>query len=150
MNFILGMMKQKTLTVVMAVSTLLAASTVWSLTPGEQRIVDRIKPIGSVCIEGEECVGAATSAVAAVASGPRSGEEIYAASCFACHDTGAAGAPKLGDAAAWTARVDSKGMEMLVANAINGIGAMPAKGACGDCSDEEIAATVEHIIANSK
>lgn len=134
----------------MAVLTVLAASSVWALTPGEQRIVDRIKPSGNICVEGSECEGAVTGAVAAVASGPRSGEEVYKTKCFACHDTGAAGAPKIGDAALWGARMDEKGLDLLVTNAINGINGMPPKGTCGDCSDEEIAASVEYIIAGSQ
>ena len=133
-----------------ATSLLFITSYGWSLTPGEQRIVERIKPVANICVEGEECEGAVTGAVATASSGPRSGADVYSASCFACHDTGAAGAPKIGDVAAWTDRLDSKGLETLVANAINGIGGMPAKGTCGDCSDEEIAASVEHILANSK
>jgi cytochrome c5 len=148
-KIILGIARQKTLTGMMAVITLFAASTVWSLTPGEQRIVDRIKPVSSVCIEGEACEGAQTAAVAASASGPRSGADIYGGKCFACHDTGAAGAPKFGDVMAWSARLD-KGLEKLVANAISGINGMPPKGTCGDCTDEEIAATVEYMVENSK
>ena len=52
-------------------------------------------------------------------------------------ETGAAGAPKTGDAAAWAPRI-AKGMDTLYGNAINGVGAMPAKGLCADCSDDEI------------
>ncbi len=108
-------------------------------------IADRIKPVGTVCVEGEEC-GAAS---AAADSGPKSPEDIYQASCFGCHGTGALNAPKFGDATAWSARLD-KGVDQLVSNAINGINAMPPKGTCGSCSDDDIAATVQYMLDNSK
>ena len=51
---------------------------------------------------------------------------------------GAAGAPRTGDAQVWSARIAEKGMDTLVANAINGIGSMPPKGLCNQCTDAEI------------
>ena len=56
------------------------------------------------------------------------------------------GAPKIGSGE-WAARLDAKGLDTLVSNAINGIGAMPARGTCSDCSDEEIKASIEYMIA---
>lgn len=72
------------------------------------------------------------------------GADIYKASCSACHDSGAAGAPKTGDAGSWSARI-SKGYDKLVANAINGINAMPAKGGNPDLDDIEVARAVVHM-----
>ncbi|MBB6519984.1 cytochrome c5 [Pseudoteredinibacter isoporae] len=107
----------------------------------------RIAPIGDVCMSGEDC---AAAPAAPVASGPRSGVDVYNTSCMACHATGASGAPKLGDAAAWAPRV-SKGMDVLYASAINGLnGVMPPKGMCMDCSDDELKAAVDHMLENSK
>ena len=60
------------------------------------------------------------------------------------------GAPKFGDAAAWAARVDAKGLETIYANAINGIGMMPAKGTCMSCSDDDIKATTDYMVENSQ
>ena len=108
----------------------------------DSKIVERIKPVGSVCIEGTEC--AAAGAAAAVASGPRSGADVYGTYCAACHGTGAMGAPKLGDKGAWDSRL-AKGFDTALANAINGINMMPAKGTCADCSDEEIGAAIKHM-----
>ncbi len=125
---------------------LLLAPSAWSLTKTEQAIADRLTPVGMVCIEGDE---SCATAAAPVSEGPRSGEEVYGSVCMGCHNTGAAGAPKLGDVAAWAPRLE-KGMETLISNAINGINAMPAKGACGNCSDEEITSAVEHLLNNSK
>jgi cytochrome c5 len=69
------------------------------------------------------------------------GAEVYKSSCAACHDAGAAGAPKVGDAGSWSARI-AKGYEALVANAIKGIGAMPPKGGNADLDDVEVARAV--------
>ena len=78
-------------------------------------------------------------------------EQKYMASCFACHSTGAAGAPKVGDgmAAEWEPRLE-KGLDAVVANAINGINTMPAKGLCFDCNDDDLRALVEYMIESSK
>ncbi|MEH6548541.1 MAG: c-type cytochrome [Pseudomonadales bacterium] len=70
----------------------------------------------------------------------------YNKSCVACHASGAAGAPKTGDADAWNVRLSEKGMETMVANAKNGINAMPPKGMCFDCSDEDFQALIEHMM----
>lgn len=70
-----------------------------------------------------------------------SGEEVYTRSCVACHGTGIADAPKVGDAAAWKARIGA-GYDTLLFHAINGIGIMPAKGGNPDLDDVEVARAV--------
>jgi len=128
----------------------LLAGTAHALTAAEEKIVERIRPIGEVCVEGQDCGDAQpVAAAAAETGGARSGADVYQAACFACHATGAAGAPKLGDAAAWSARI-GQGMETLVSHAINGFGAMPPKGGCMACSDEEVANAVQHMVDNSQ
>lgn len=113
-------------------------------TDAEQMIIDRIKASGQVCLEGDDSCGGAAS-VAAVSSGAaRSGEEVYTSKCLACHATGAAGAPKFGSSD-WADR-RSKGIEALLETAINGIGAMPPKGLCNDCSDDELKLAIEHML----
>lgn len=114
----------------------------------EDEIRERIKPVGEVCISGEDC-GDIAAPVATAAAGPRSGEDIYKTTCFGCHGTGAAGAPKFGDSAAWSART-SKGLDAVISNAINGINAMPPRGTCASCSDDDIAAAVNYMVDNSK
>ncbi len=114
----------------------------------EHSIVDRISKVGSLCVEGQECK-APVAAAAPVASGPRSGADVYTASCSACHGTGAAGAPKMGDTAAWAPRT-AKGLDTLLTNAINGINGMPPRGLCMDCSDDELKEAVEHMVNGSK
>ena len=94
---------------------------------------------------------AATSEETTMAAAPaaaKSPEELYQGACLACHNTGAAGAPKLGDPAAWSERL-GKGVDALVASAINGIGAMPPRGG-SQLSDDEVRAAVEYLLDNSK
>ena len=110
-------------------------------------IAERLKPVGEVCIQGEECAAAGAGAATAAAGGAaRSGEDVYGKYCTACHGSGLLNAPKTGDTAEWTARAEAKGgLDGLLANAISGINAMPPKGTCGDCSDDELRAAIQHM-----
>ena len=110
----------------------------------EQEVAERIAPAGEVVKEGD----VSTAAVASASAEPRSGADVVQASCFACHGTGAAGAPKIGDAAVWAARLEA-GIETVYANAINGIRGMPPRGTCMACSDDELKAAVDHMVENS-
>ena len=112
-------------------------------------IEERINPVGEVCMQGDNSCGGAAAAVAS--SGPRSGEDVYNAACMACHSTGAAGAPKLGDAVAWADRI-AKGNDVLYSSGINGIAGtgMMAKGGCMNCTDEEVSAAVDYMVAGSQ
>ncbi len=97
-----------------------------------------------------ETAAAATTATAAagatqVAAAGQSGEEVYKSACFACHDTGAANAPKLDDAEAWGKRAEA-GMDALNNNAINGKNSMPARGGNSALSDDEVKAAVQYIL----
>jgi cytochrome c5 len=118
----------------------------FAVTQQEQEIIDRIKPVGEVCIQGK---GNCAAPVAAAASGPRSGEAVYGSSCIACHGAGVAGAPKFGAAADWAPRI-AQGDAALVTNAISGIRGMPPKGTCMNCSDEEIRFAVEYMVQGSR
>lgn len=73
----------------------------------------------------------------------KTGEEVFKLQCTACHTSGAAGAPKIGDAAAWAARI-ATGYEALLNSALKGKGAMAAQGG-GDYTDLEIARAVVHL-----
>ncbi len=68
----------------------------------------------------------------------------YQMSCFACHSSGVAGAPKLDDKEAWSERM-AKGIDTVMANVINGLNAMPPKGMCFDCSDDDLRALVDYM-----
>ncbi len=108
-------------------------------------IAERLKPVGEVCIQGEECA-AAGAATAAAGGGARSGADVYGKFCTACHGSGLLNSPKTGDSAAWSARADAAGgLDGLLKHAISGINAMPPKGTCGDCSDDELKAAIQHM-----
>lgn len=77
----------------------------------------------------------------------KSGEEVYAAQCAACHAAGAAGAPKFADASAWGPRI-KQGLDTLVSSSLKGKGAMGAQ-AGGDFSDTEIARAVVYLANNA-
>ena len=73
----------------------------------------------------------------------------YNKSCAVCHNSGAANAPKTGDAEAWAPRM-AKGMDTLVSSVSTGLNAMPPKGMCFDCSDEDYAALIEYMASPAK
>jgi len=110
----------------------------------DELVSSRLSSSIAICIEGESCGQATAMAVAAV-GGARSAESIYASGCAACHDAGVAGAPMMGNKSQWETR-QSKGYEMLVNNAYNGINGMPAKGLCADCTKEEIGIAVQYML----
>lgn len=74
-------------------------------------------------------------------AGAKTGEEVVQAYCAACHQSGAAGAPKLGDAAAWSPRI-ALGLDALTKSVVAGKGAMPPKGGGTDLTETEIARAV--------
>jgi cytochrome c5 len=78
----------------------------------------------------------------------QTGQAVYAATCTACHGTGAAGAPKTGDAGAWGARI-AQGYNTLVQHAVNGLRAMPAKGGNPDLDDIEVARAMVYMVNQS-
>ncbi|WP_026075630.1 c-type cytochrome [Noviherbaspirillum massiliense] len=78
----------------------------------------------------------------------QAGDAVYKAVCAACHATGAAGAPKVGDNGAWSARI-SQGYNTLVSHAVNGIRAMPPKGGNPDLDDVEVARAVVYMANQS-
>ncbi len=136
-------------------------------------VAERIRPIGAVNVaapaavapanetppapSAEKPMAAAVVPAAAPASPPSAGaavdlakgESVYGMACLACHATGAAGAPKLGDKAAWAPRI-AQGMEVLHASAINGKGTMPAKGGRVDLSDADIQSAVAYMVNASE
>lgn len=77
------------------------------------------------------------------------GQEIYVQVCAACHDSGLAGAPKLGDKVAWASRI-AQGTEKMIASATHGKGGMPPRGGQAGLSDEKIKAAVSYMVSKSK
>ncbi len=102
-------------------------------------------------ITAEE-VAAADDTVVKATAGQEKGADVYNSACAACHNLGVAGAPKLGDKAAWKSRLES-GEDSLIKNAIEGFqgksGFMPAKGGRVDLSDADVAEAVKFMLAES-
>lgn len=125
---------------------IICAGVVLSLGASEAKkaIEKRIAPVGSVCVQGQDCGTSVTETVVST-SGSRGGEEVYTSACATCHNIGLAGAPKFADASSWGARPD-KGIEALTASVKNGLNGMPAMGMCMDCSDDELSSAVQHML----
>jgi cytochrome c5 len=83
------------------------------------------------------------------ASGP-SGETTYQQFCFSCHAAGVAGAPKVGDTAAWVPRI-AAGEAVMLQRVIEGIApGMPPRGLCSQCSDADLAAAIDYMVEQSE
>jgi cytochrome c5 len=77
------------------------------------------------------------------------GAETYKKACMACHATGVAESPKLGDKAAWAPRI-AQGMEVLYTSVLKGKGAMPPKGGQVQLSDDDVKAAADYMVAQTK
>ncbi|MDF1621975.1 MAG: c-type cytochrome [Pseudohongiella nitratireducens] len=113
----------------------------------DEVIAERIAPVGQVCLLGEECAQgqAAASSGGAAAGGEFDVTATFDQNCAMCHNTGMAGAPRRDDTAHWEARLADAGFDTMVTNAINGVNAMPPRGMCTTCSDENIAELVRYL-----
>lgn len=123
--------------------------------PANQAVVaERIEPVAKVAIAGQDNTALAPTPTASAAPAEDlGGEEVFNMACMACHGAGVAGAPKMGDKAAWGPRI-AKGAETLHKHAIEGFqgsaGFMPPKGGRADLSDKSIINAVDFMIAGSK
>lgn len=77
------------------------------------------------------------------------GEEVYRRACSGCHDVGLLGAARLGDKAAWAGKI-AKGTDLMIRNAIHGIGQMPPKGGNPSLNEEDVGAAVHYMIGKSR
>lgn len=103
---------------------------------GPQAVAQRLLPVGHVEVRDRNAPRVL-----------RAGLDVYKGQCAACHSSGAAGAPKTGDAAAWAPRI-ATGYDTLLNSALKGKGAMAAQGG-GEYSDFEIARAVVHMVNES-
>jgi cytochrome c5 len=102
----------------------------------------RISPIGSICVEGEECKAEEVVVVEAP-KGPRAASQIVGDYCAGCHMSGVMNAPKIGSS---FKALESKGITNLLKVAKKGKNAMPRMGGCSDCTDEELTTAIQHMI----
>ena len=126
----------------------------------DANVAKRIAPVAKLVVDPNAPPPAATPApaVAAVTPAPvpgkaadagAAGKATYDAACVVCHGTGVAGAPKIGDKAAWAPRV-AQGKDALHASALKGKGAMPPKGGNPALADADVKAAVDYMLAASK
>ena len=124
-----------------------------------EAVAQRIQPVGRVEFaddpEYKKRMAAAPAAAAAAAgqpaaaAGPVDGKAVYGKACIACHATGVANAPKVGDKAAWAPRLGA-GVDGLTKSVIGGKGAMPPKAGNPSLTDAEIRAAVEYLVSQAK
>jgi cytochrome c5 len=116
-------------------------------------INERIAPVAKVALTGKDNSALEPPKQAAGAQADLGGEEVFKQACVACHGAGVAGAPKLGDAAAWGPRI-AKGADTLNKHAIEGFqgqaGFMPAKGGATQLSDKSIMNAVDYMVSAAK
>jgi len=124
-----------------------------ALLTSAQSVAERIKPVGRVSVGSAAAPQEPVKSALAVPSPSRDGQQVYQASCVACHGAGIASAPKVEDKGQWAKRI-AKGVETLHASAVNGMqtsaGVMPAKGGNPALSDAEVKAAVDYMVARSK
>jgi len=112
-------------------------------------IVARIKPVGELVVASAATVANGVIPTAKAADG----KGTYDKACMACHAAGVAGAPKLGDKAAWKDRI-AQGNDTLYTHALKGFqgkkGMMPAKGGNMSLSDADVKASVDYMVGQSK
>lgn len=114
-------------------------------------VAERIAPLGQSRVgdpagQTQASAQAAPAAPAASAAAtPRSGSEIYQSACMACHATGVAEAPLLGDTAAWTERAD-EGFDALVGSVVSGKGAMPPKAGNPALTEDDIRSALSYML----
>ena len=110
-----------------------------------ERSATRTTPTGSVDLATAGAAGP-TSVPAPVPAGDKApGRAIYNKACIVCHATRVTNAPRLGDRAAWEPRL-AQGIDSLLRTAIDGKGAMPPRGACMDCSDDDLKLAIEYML----
>jgi cytochrome c5 len=133
-----------------------------------EAVAKRLKPVGEVEVDPSQPkpVADAPAAPAAVAAAPAAippaapaaaakggdagkGKSVYDATCQVCHTAGVAGAPKLGDKAAWAPRL-KQGMETLYTSSLKGKNAMPPKGGNLSLSDADVKAAVDYMVGTVK
>jgi len=120
----------------------------------QQEVESRIEPVARVAVAGQDNTALSPAAAEpVVAAEDLPGETVYNQACVACHGAGIAGAPKLGDTAAWAARI-AQGADTLHTHALQGFqgkaGYMPPKGGRTDLSDQSVINAVDYIVGASQ
>jgi cytochrome c5 len=124
----------------------------------DKSVAERLAPVAKLAVDPNAPPPApaapaptpvAAAAPAAKADGAGAGKATYDATCAVCHNAGVAGAPKMGDKAAWAPRI-KQGVDALHNSALKGKGAMPPKGGNASLSDAAVKAAVDYLVAAAK
>lgn len=133
-----------------------AAATRQSLMTDGSGIAARLAAVGQIGTAQAQSTSTPTQVAATETAATETtvdGRKVYQASCVACHGAGIAGAPMVGNAAAWVSRIEA-GADSLYTNAINGFqgssGVMPGKGGNSALSDDEVKAAVDYMVSQSQ
>jgi len=141
---------KKLMSVIVGSLVLLGLTQIVAAATLEEEVAPRIKKVGSVCVEGEDCAAATATATVATADTGAGGKSTYEKTCATCHAAGIAGAPRFGNSADWGPRID-QGMDALYGSAVNGKPpGMPAKGMCFTCTDDDLKAAVDYMVNAAK
>jgi len=121
--------------------------------PDTRAVAERIRPIGEVAIGQAPSGGGISIISTANAAGDDKGKAVFNGGCVACHGSGVAGAPKLGDKSAWKGRV-AQGADTLYKHALGGFqgksGFMPPKGGNASLPDADVKAAVDYMVSKAK
>lgn len=120
----------------------------------QQQVAERLRPIGSIYLPGEENTAAEPQVAEVTPTVPvettLTGPQVYNEACLACHGAGIGGAPMLSDGENWAPRI-AQGMDQLRQHAIEGYtganGYMPPKGGRLDLSDEEVYGAIDYMLS---
>jgi len=117
--------------------------------PADVEVAARIKPVGELVVASASAVANGVIPTAKAADG----KSTYDKACMACHAAGVAGAPKIGDKAAWGPRI-AQGNDTLYTHALKGFqgkkGFMPAKGGNAALADADVKAAVDYMVSQGK
>lgn len=115
----------------------------------KEQIELRIKPIGNVRIQSEQNQAQTDASLTVDTPAPQAtalAKTIYTKHCVLCHGSGLAGAPKFRDAQDWKVRLQARTINDLLATALKGLNAMPVKGTCNECSDDDLKAAITYML----
>ncbi len=119
----------------------------------QANVSKRIEPVGKLAVSGADNSAVEEKVAAPAAPKDVPGEEVFNTTCVACHGAGLAGAPKVGDKAAWAPRL-AQGIDTLHKHSIEGYtgksGVMPAKGGMTSVTDASIMAAVDYMVSKAK
>ncbi|CAM2805903.1 cytochrome c5 [Legionella steigerwaltii] len=107
----------------------------------------RIQPVGEVAVQGQ--AQADNKAISNATTKKEPGQETYEQYCIVCHRDGLAGAPKFRNEQDWKPRLAGRKLNDLLASSIKGLNAMPAKGTCIKCNDDDLKAAISYMLPKS-